>query len=275
MDEIEKSFNSCFKVLKFYGLWIDDVKSTKKWQTLGIFRMIFGLIFFWCMLLAGICKSEISLELAHSITFFVACSVAIARISDCLIKNDNIKQLYESIQQIMKNDVKNDKFIIKRLKFYKKVFVTIIVNSYISVVAGFVLSFISHQYPYPVAVPLNIDVTEIGFYVVNTYLSIALCYIAPVYTCLGWYPMFFMNFAVGLMEDFNERLTNFGKIANENNEEYEVTLTNELHKIIEVHDKIKEFFRNFVKIFRLTFFIKGIAGSIILCTALFAISMVI
>lgn len=267
-DQIEKAFNSCFKILKFYGLWINNHKASDNWQIRGILFMIFGLIIFWAMLLAGICKSEISLDLAHSITFFIACSVAIGRIIDCLIEHDSIKKLLESVQNLLKNDVKNDIFIRKRLNFYKKVFVIMIVNAFISVVSGFVISFLSHQFSYPVAVPFDIDKTEIGFYLVNLYLSMSLCFIAPLYTCLGWYPMFFMNFIIGVMEDFNDRLYNFGRKSKVSEN------TKEFYEIVKTHKKIKDFVREFTRIFKLTFFIKGISGSIILCTALFAIPLV-
>jgi hypothetical protein len=275
MEEIMKTFEVCFKVLKFYGLWLDG-RETLRYRIRGFSCIIFGIFAFWAMLFAGICKREISLEMAHSITFLIASTVVFLRCFDFILKIHRIKELYDQVLNMMEKYVKNDNFVKKRLKFYLRVFITIIFNSYVSVSSGFLISFKSHRYPYPIAVPFNIDDTEIGFYAVNIYISISLCYIAPVYVILGWYPMFFMNFIIGVMEDFNERLENFGKsIMNINNEnEKEKLYKKELHEIIEIHEIIREFVIEFTKIYKLTFFMKGIAGSIILCTVLFVIPLV-
>lgn len=273
--KVQQSFEVCFKALKFYNLWIDG-QETPGYRARFVFYVIFGPITFWSMLIIGISRSELSLDLAHPITFQIASTVVIMRIFHFIANVGSIKRLYETIQQIMENNVKNVEFIRKRMKFYAGIFIFSIANAYIAVIAGFPISFISHQYPYPIAVPFNIDSTEIGFYGVNIYISIVIIYIAPVFVILGWYPMFFMNFAIGLMEDFNERLAYFAKstVDVKNDDEREKIILKEIIDIIETYEKIKTFVKEFTRIFKISFFAIGVAGSVILCTVLFVIPLV-
>lgn len=273
--ELKKPFEVTFKILKFYGLWMDGGE-TLFYKIRGISTILICSILFWILLFAEILKKEESLEIAYSITFFVPCTIYIVRIIDFIEKIQSMKMFYESFEEVKSKLVINDHFIRKRLKFCFKAFSACFGGVIISATALCIVSFSTHHISYPIAVPFNMKNTEIGFYVVNFYMTVTLSFVAPVYVAFGWCPMFFMNFVIGFMEDFNEKLQIFGEIdlGIKNEKEKNEIIMKQLIEIIQIHEKIKSFVKELSRIFKLTFFLNGVAGSLILCTALFVIPVV-
>jgi hypothetical protein len=179
--EIIYPFQVAFKVLKFFGIWIDG-EETRKYRIYGYSMILLGPILFLITLTAGILKKGLSVDVADPMTFAVAVFVENIRIIEILFKIHLIKSLYKSIEQATIKNVKNLN-VIKR-------------------------------WTYPIAVPFDFDKTEIGFWMTNFYTLYASSYVAPLYATTGLLPLIFMAFLVGFMEDFNERIVNFGKIAN-------------------------------------------------------------
>lgn len=270
--EMKKPFNFAFKIMKFYGIWIND-EATLSYKIRGITTFLFLPVLFWILLFVGTCQREVSLEMAYSITFIIANAFTIIRVIDFVPKIQFMTNLFNSIDGIMSKFVKNDKRVVAKLKFYLKVFATSFGFTFGGVIMAFTMSFIDHKFPYPIADPFKFLETEIGFIFMNSYGMIALLFIAPMYVCLGWYPMFFICFIVGFMEDFNEKLEEFGKIDTKNDERDEIQ-AKELIELIQAHETIKEFVEEISRIFKLTFFLNAIAGSVILCTALFVMPLV-
>lgn len=77
------------------------------------------------------------------------------------------------------------------------------------------------------------------------------------------------------MEDFNERLKNFGneEIIDDAKINDEKMMKN-LQNLVEDHERIRNFVKTITNLFKITFFVKGIIGSVILCTGVFVIPLV-
>lgn len=272
--KIRRPFETSFCFLKIYGLWIESEDSSGS-KMLKILPVIFCPILFWILIIAGIYEKGISIEMAGSIAFSVAATVEILRIFDLRLKLNDIKETYKTIEEITNDHVTNGDFIKKRMSFALKVYIVIVINSVISVIAGDLESLQSGQLAYPIAAPFSTEEGTTGFWVMYGYLAVCLSYIGPVYVILGWMPMFFMSFAIGFMEDFNESLERFGEDEEmEDGKINDELMTKRLHKIIETHEKLKSYIQEIGRIFEFSFFIKGIAGSVILCTSLFVLPLV-
>jgi 7tm Odorant receptor len=275
---MRKPFEVCFGILKFFGLWIDG-EETRRYRIRGIASITFCPISFLILLSVGIYqkgKSEIFVELAEPITFALASAVMVGRIFDFFTKIHDIKNLYNSFEKIVSKYVKNGQFIKKRVNSYLKIFTISLISAILSVIAGYFVSFQTRELPYPVAVPFDTQ-SEVGFWTVYIYLFIAVGYVGPLYPALGLLPIFFMNFVIGFMEDFNESLGNIGKVAItdfKDAKEIDDLITKELQNNIEVYEKIKFLIAELTRIFKLTFFVKGVVGSIIICTSVFVIPLV-
>lgn len=268
-----KPFEICFKLLKFYGHWMEaGVKN----RVISMLKIILCPIGFLILTVYGFFGKEISLEMTDSITFFCGASVLVIRSFDCIYEHDNIQDFYDFTLEIGQKFVRKSVLIEKRLNFFFKLLIGNISNTYMSTISGFVMSIVTHEFPYPIAVPFNLDDTNLGFHLINFYLLISMCFIAPSYALLGMYPMFFMNFLIGFMEEFNEKLKNFGKINAEykSGKEKNELIEKELKEIVEIHETMKIYVRKFSRIYEFSFFIEQVAASIILCTVLFIIILV-
>jgi hypothetical protein len=273
--DMKRPFEFCFNVLKFYGLWIDG-EEKRSYRIYGITLIIFCQIGFVISMFSGVLQRGITLETVETISFGITGVSGLLRILDFLAKIKLIKYLYTSINVITIKHVKNDNFIRKRVKTFFMIHISQGILAITSIVSGDFVSIQSKTLPYTIGVPFDTENNEIGFWAAYSYLFITLKYVAPIYPCLGALPVFFMNFAIGLMEDFNERLKNFGLVVGSESGgsvENEV-MENEIKEIVETHEVIKNFVKQISEIFRLTFFIKSIVGSIILCTSLFVIPLV-
>jgi hypothetical protein len=274
--EIKSRFEACFRILKVFGVWIDG-KETRRYRIYGITMIFFCPFLFFVMLTSGIyhrVKSHGFLEQAEPITFILATFVLNGRILDFVNKINDIKSLYDKADDIIKRFMFNDIHIKRRMKTYSRIFNFSLISAILSVIAGYFVSFQSHKLPYPVATPFSVD-DETGFWIVYIYLFIAVGYVGPLYPALGLLPIFFMNFAIGWMEDFNDRLESFGRACqNFKDEKEQEILIEELQNLVDVYQEIQNFLKKITEIFKLTFFIKGIVGSIIICTSVFVTPLV-
>lgn len=274
--EIFRPFKILFKLLKFFGIWMDG-SETKLYRIYGYSLIFVGPILFCITLIAGIYKKGFSVDVADPMTFGVAVLVEIIRISDFLSTISLIKSLYELIEKITVKNVSNKNFIKKRMNTWLKIFIMTLTCTIISVVAGFFTTLGSERsLPYPIAVPFDFDKTEIGFWICNFFLFFASGYVGPSYTVTGLLPIFFMAFLIGFMEDFNERIERFGSVETtyKDEEEKEKLVLEELKEIIETYEIIRELVEKITEKFRLTFFVIGVVGSLILCTSVFVIPLV-
>lgn len=268
--EINKSFNLCFKVLKFYGFWLDG-NETKRYRIFGLTMIILCPVLVEIMLIAGIFKNGITIDDAESTTFAVAILVELIRVIDFILKIKQIVLLYNLAQTMMKH-VKNKQFIKKRMQLWLKVFIASQIGTFISVGSGhFAFSLSERKLQYPIAVPFNLIEYEIGFWISYCYLLISSSYIGPLYVALDFTPTLFMFFIIGFMEDFNKRIQSFGEFEGDLHHQKN---DDELKEIIEVYSLIIKFVKEIERIFRLSFFVIGIVGSIILCTSVFVIPLV-
>lgn len=269
--EIRKPFQVCFCILKFYGLWIDGEES-RIYRNYGITLIVICPFLFSTLLTSGVYQNGLTLESVETISYMMSGLVVLSRVVSFISNIKIIKQLYNSMDKIMRNYVKNDQFIRKRLKTFFRIYMALEINAVISVVAGDFVSVQSKTLPYKIGVPFDTESSEVGFWIVYSYLFVTSKYMAPIYPALGMLPVFFMNFVIGFMEDFNDRLQNFGKNVNSETKRNEI-MARELREIIETYEEIRSFIEKITNIFRYTFFIKSIAGSLILCTSLFVIPL--
>lgn len=270
MDNLtKKPFEICFKILNFYGLSIKD-DETKRHKIFGILRIIFFPFLLIILLVEGIYqrnKSGFTHELAEPLSLIIGGFNMMIRIVVFYKEVDKLKSLYNLTEKLAKDCVENQLLLHKRLNIAMKILIVALIMSIISILSGSIVSFQTRKLSYPIAVPFNIHKSETGFWMVWFYLTVAFCHVGPFYPALGLLPIFFMSFAIGLMKDFNGRLKNVGKVT-------ESQIDQELQKLIEIHEEIKNYLHKVSDLFKYTFFLKGICVSMILCLAIFAIPLV-
>jgi hypothetical protein len=265
--KLHKSFDICFKFLKFHGLWFDG-EETRNYRIYGISLIILCPMMFLTLLILGIYQNGLTTDSAEALTYIIASTVELIRILHLIIHLKEIKLLYEMMIEAMKL-TKKEELIIKRLDFCLKMFISVVGNAYLAVIAGWFTSYKSRKIPYPYGDPFNEDIMEflkIPFFI---YSSSIVIYIAPVFAALGFLPVFFMNFIIGFMEEFNERLENFGK-----NYQTDEGMNKELSELVGIHEKIQILTNKLTRHFRVSFFVIGVAGSLVLCMSVFVIPLV-
>jgi hypothetical protein len=276
MDEqTNKPFKWCFKMLKIYGLWIDG-EETKRYRIYGFCMFFFCPILLTTLQTAGIYQSGISIDSVESLTFIIAGIVEVSRIIILLVNFKSFKNLYITLNEIMKNCIKNDKFIRKRMKFCFKLFIIMESNVTMNILSAIFISIQSQKLPHDVGAPFDIHYNGLGFWIMYCYQFFALLYIPTIFNALIILPIFFMNFLIGFMEDFNERLKTFG-MSNRDEKEQKFKDDrdhDELIEFLKIHNKIKQLKNDVSELFRMTFFIASIVGSVLLCSSVFVIPMV-
>lgn len=279
MDEqSKKPFKWCFGLLKIFGLWLDGEES-KRYRRYGIFLFFFCPILLSSLQTAGIFERGLSIDSVESLTFIIAGVVLIIRIIDLLVKFQSFKDLYDNLDEATKKYIRNGKFIRKRMRFCFKLFIVMEVNVVMNIASACFISLQAQKLPHQVGVPFDIENNRLGFWIVYFYECIALIYVPPVFNAMIVLPVFFMNFLIGFMEDYNERLKNFGNpgklIKNGKDLELENNrIHEELKELVQTHGKIKYLADEISKLFSITFFVASIVGSVLLCSSVFVIPLV-
>lgn len=131
----------------------------------------------------------------------------------------------------------------------------------VSCTAFFISILVYHELPYKLWFPFDIKTSSVGFWSAAAYTVIQSYIATAVAIALDIMPVIFIGFAVGLIEEFRERLER-------------VRTTEELVKCVEVHNKIKSYIKGIQDNFATVILIQGFMSSIILCVCAFSLSTV-
>lgn len=242
-------------------------EETRNYRIYGISMVILCPFMFTNLLMLGIYQQGLTLEMTGVIAYIISVIVELVRIFHLWGHPNDMRLLCESMAEAMKL-VKNDKFITQRLEMCLKMFILVVLNAYLATIAGFITSFTSIK-PYPYGEIFDENESRFLSMIYNLYSQVIVFYVAPMFATMGFLPIFFMNFIIGFMEDFNERLEKFG--CDDQNME---KMSKELKEIVEIHEKIQVLVKKLVDLFQISFFIVGITGSFALCLSAFVIPLV-
>jgi hypothetical protein len=149
------------------------------------------------------------------------------------------------------------------------------------------IPFFAHELAYKIWIPRETEQDSLIFWTASAYLVFISFFVSSNGTGLDILPVIFMSFAIGLINELEERLSEFGKgmevVKTQNGpvtsrkkliKPLQEARKREMIKCIEIHLKIKEFTDQIHENFSMAILIQGFMSSIILCMGLFALSVV-
>lgn len=262
--ELSRAFNLCFKTLRVCGWWQSGNQS---WLYLiyGCFSIvtvvevyIIGQILF--ILRVGNLEDFID-TLGLFLTFLATQSKTI----NFLYKIRKIKQLVRDLDELLRFtehtlSVKRA-HIERRVKLVYRLYLAYWTAGIVSCTAFFISILIYRQLPYKLWFPFDIKTSSVGFWSAATYTVVQSYIATAVAIALDIMPVIFIGFAVGLIEEFNDRL---GKVRS----------TQDLVKCVEIHIRIKIYIKGIQDNFATVILVQGFMSSIILCVCAFSLSTV-
>jgi hypothetical protein len=263
---IHKPFSVCFKIFKFFGLWIDG-EDSRRYRIYGLSLAILVVpsVVYSCMREAY--NKGMTLDMTELLTFSIAIKVLALRILHFIIKLKKIKLFHHHLDETMKSQVKNVEFIRKRMNFCFKMLACIGLNVLMSLISTFITFLMSGKLPLPMTPPFGIEKGPkflMSIFHIYVYLTAVYC---SLISFLGFLPVIYMNFTIGIIEDYDERLQKFG-------ENEDGRLEDELNKIVEENMKIRGLLNEMVESFDVPIFSNWITGSVSLCLSAFIIPLV-
>jgi ABC-type multidrug transport system fused ATPase/permease subunit len=264
---INKPFSVCFKIFKVFGLWMDGEES-RRYRIYGRSLIILVIPSVLYLYFSEIYKKGMTLEMTEYFAFSLTAIVLALRILHFIIQVKKIKLFHEHLNETMKTQVKNVEFIRKRMNLCYKMLVFIALNVLMSLISSFGTFLMLGKLPIPISPPFGIEngpkflINIFHIYVCGTAL-----YCAPLISLFGFLPIIFMNFTLGIMEDYDERLQKFGQ--NENGK-----LEDELIEIVEGNLKIRTLLDEMMTAFNVPIFTNWVTASLSLCLSVFVIPLV-
>lgn len=139
------------------------------------------------------------------------------------------------------------------------------------------MSFATHKLSLKVFRESLLD-TEEKFYIAAIYIFLNMIFASSLTYSLDSLPVIFMSYAVAMLRDLSKRLEKIGKEIKRPGKvviTQERLLMKELIACVKVHLKIKKFIRNIEKLFSTIIMVQGLLITIIICTSIYVLPLVI
>lgn len=278
------------KILNFFKLWVD--KSSPKYHK--VFAIVMHLIFVELFLLLQMIRltqakniEEFSLQSA----MFPANLSASLRALNFVLKRNKIKAFMKSLNNLLEDkdwlEIQNGEKLKQRTSQANRVFkVFVAFYAFGMIFATFgTATFPVYDLPIAIFFPFDPSYSMVPFYFGLAYELFAILIYSPVSTVFEALPLYFMSFVSGIIEEFSEKLRNFG---HENVGLVSCAATSfgaihkqddqnlrQLEKYIKVHLKIKALHANINDTFGLVLLAQALISILSICTASFSLVQVV
>lgn len=262
--ELSRAFNVCFKTLRVCGWWQSGNQS---WLYLiyGCFAIVTVVETYIVSQILYISQVGSLNDFIDTLGLFLTFLATQSKTINFLYKIRRIKQLVKDLDELLRFtehtlSVKRG-HIKRRVNAVYRLYLAYWALGVVSCTAFFISILIYRQLPYKLWFPFDIETSSVGFWSAATYTVVQSYIATAVAIALDIMPVIFIGFAVGLIEEFSERL---GKVKT----------TQELVKCVEIHNKIKNYIAGIQDNFATVILIQGFMSSIILCVCAFSLSTV-
>lgn len=292
-------FKLASKIIKALGFWQDE-KSSMLYRVYGTILHIFVITLFWVMQLVYLFAiannvKDISFALGGLITYAAISSKTLTFVLQ-IPKIKKLLQMLEELHQLTKSERNTGKIKLKyQVTSIHKVFKTflfICVLTALPALIPLIANYHERELPYKLWIPIDYKHNDFWFYGISIYLISGPVYGAFIEATLDTFPVMFISFGTGLLEELCQRINNIVtdiEVFNEVPDPSDMKLTkfqrllkreqtqkqrlNELIKCIEIHQKIQKFLLKTSEIFSTMIFVQGMCCSINICTTAFQLSV--
>lgn len=272
--ELLAVFDKPLRFLRICGIWLD--KDVRKVQ-----------IFFYVIMHLVFAELFCVLEIMHMTNVESVADIAEGLIGIGLIFQSSIKTLYfiynkdkleklmitlESlIQNVSWKWQKSDGKLKRRVAQANKVFKAYLALALSGYFAGYLKPFANHELAFKLWLPFDIQSNEILFWLTVVYEGIEGIFFTPLVIIIDSYPIFFLGFAIGLIEELSDLMEdlNCDQHVETSREGY-----NDLVHYIELQLDIKKFVVEIQDIFAMILFIQAFISTSNLCTTSFSLTIV-
>lgn len=293
-------FKLASKIIKALGFWHDE-NSSMLYRVYGIVFHLTVIEFLWILQVVYLFTmadnvKDISFVLGGLITFTAISSKTLTFMYQ-LPKIKKLLQMLEELHHLTQNEQNSEKIKLKYqvtgiLKVYKT-FLSICVLTALPGLYTLIFNYHPREIPYKLWIPVDYKHNDFWFIGVAIYLISGPALSALIEATLDTFPVMFISFGTGLLEELCERinnivtdiddineqpgpshnkLTKFQKVVRR--EQTQKKHLKELLKCIEIHQEIQKFLTHTSEIFSTMIFVQGMCCSINMCTTAFQLSMV-
>lgn len=262
--DLLKPFKFCFLLLKALGLWQDG---NQTW-----IYFVFGYFFHFVMIelyIVGLLLYIPNLEnLDDWVDLLRMLFVYLGLAMKCFnffLKIGNIKNCYKNLECLLEN-IKFQWFntrqhIKKRANQCFRIYIIFWACDIFCCIGVLAVVVFSHKMPNKLWFPFDTKTSEVGFWIGSLYLVVNAIIGGTTGVSFVMFPLIFICFAVGLIEELAERLR-------------EVKKNEELIECIKVHIKIKEFVKEIHENFAMVILTEAVMSSTEICVSAFILSNV-
>ena len=291
MFDTQEVFYTPFKTAKILGIW-QQKSSTWTYRIYGFLLHFLFIDLYTFLMVLYLFHFEDFEGLADCLSIFFTMLAENLKTYNFMYKLVSILTLVESLDELIKfSEWKGNKDhtrINKRVeqgKLAYKIFCSMAIAT--CVIGGLVpvFNWRERKLAYRMYFPM-IDYRNNGW----MFIAVGIYQLSPIAfglldITLDMLPVFFMCYAIGLIEELSDRLENIGCHKEENKQKKEkfiqpvrrippVDDLTELHKCIELHLQIKKFTNDTENCFATIILVQGVMSSIILCTTVIMMLMV-
>lgn len=272
-------FGVLIKILKIGGSWPD--KNFARYQIFLAAIVHFLLLDLATVLTFVKVISSGGLEdMSEAVNMFLTYFMVLVKSINVIWKINDILELFETIESLMSRmeidkDPKFEAQLRKTQKIFKVYYGTAIVSVFFSVIQPFFTGTLAVKMWFP----YDAEGDMISLYLTAVFQMFSSIHNCSVCIALDMLPVYFMSYAVGLIDVLCCNLENIGS-HNPNDKLHgrfafdQGKNTQILIKLVEVHIRIKRIIFNIQDIFSSVLMAQGIMSVIILCTTSFSMSVV-
>lgn len=277
--ELFRPFKLMFRVFKTLGMWQDGNQSWT-YFFVGFFYHFVWIGFYLAYAVIFTFFTENLEDFAEIFGMAATYAAMMFKWINFFYKLKSVKKSVETLIRLLEFSAderwKSRDEIKSQVAFGYKVYKAFWFTAWTSCISAAFVPFVTHQLPYRFWFPFDTKNSEIGFWTAAFFLIFSSFVTSTIDIALDTLPVFFMSFAIGIINEFSDRLNEIGKVKEkvENNSNEKKFHNKELVKCIEIHQKIREFVGEIHENFSTVILLQGLMSSLILCTSAFTMSTV-
>lgn len=278
-------FAKPIKALTFFGFWPDKNTSKLHLVMVVVVRLIF--VEMYLMLAVIFLSSVESVEdFTKSIGVTPIYLVSVVKSVNFVCNRNKILKLYESLKALVESDSWIEKqkagHLKRRKKQFYRVFKLFMVASMYGVLMSSIVIFTEHELPIKMWFPYDYKESESFFYMSAAYQMVGGFFMTPISIIVETFPVFFISFLTGIVEELQVKLENVCENKNvfdenifaSNLELKSLKNQTELGSCVKIHEQIIEITSKVNEIFGRDFWFQGFISTFVLCTTSFTLTIV-
>jgi hypothetical protein len=267
-------FETPLKYLNVTGIWFEKEFTRKRLVFCAFMHLIFAEVIM-VLLIVHLIGAESLQKFSDgmaSIPTFVGLFIKSLNLT---LKRNKIESVMESLKNLMQKDdwiAKSKSLKLqKRLSIIKRVFKVSLAMFMIASLTIPIDAFFTRKPVLDLWLPYDFKASEFRFWTLIIYQTMSGLIYSPVLVICDLFPMFFISFVTGLIEELCcrvEIITNNSALFSR------AQKLKELKKCIEIHKEIKTLLMEIKDIFGIMIWSQGFMGALILCTNTFSMTLV-